>query len=53
MDTGEPEGRSARRVGGLELDEHRHQRLHREWPGRATERQGTRLRSREAADVCI
>lgn len=36
-------------MGGLELDERRHQRLHRKRPRRVAERQGPRLRRGQAA----
>lgn len=53
MATGEPEGRSIGRMGRLELDERRHQGLRRERPRRVAQRQGARLRRREAAYIRV
>lgn len=53
MAAGEPESRGVGHVGGLELDEQRHQGLHRERPGRVAERQGAGLRGGQAAGIHV
>lgn len=53
MAIGEPEGRDAGCVGGLELDERRDQGLRRERTWGVAERQGTRLRCGEVDRVHV